>query len=73
ALEAATHSLVILLGGILKAEGFGDGFSLAKHIRAGEHRCRQEKFTLSSPPRSPCPDNIQCPALRFQKMQKKTK
>ena len=32
ALEAATHSLIILLCGILKAEGFGDGFSLAKHI-----------------------------------------
>jgi len=32
ALEAATHSLLILLGGSLKAEGFGDGFSLAKHI-----------------------------------------
>jgi len=31
-LEAATHSLLILLGGSLKAEGFGDGFSLAKHI-----------------------------------------
>jgi len=33
ALEAATHSLLILLGGSLKAEGFGDGFSMAKHIR----------------------------------------
>ena len=43
ALEAATHSLLILLGGSLKAarlgegqavarEGFGDGFSLAKHV-----------------------------------------
>jgi hypothetical protein len=30
ALEAATHTLIILLGGSLKAEGFGDGFS---HIR----------------------------------------
>jgi hypothetical protein len=34
-LEAATHSLLILLGGILKAEGFGDGFSPAKHIPCG--------------------------------------
>jgi hypothetical protein len=32
ALEAATHSLFILLYGSLKAEGFGDGFYLAKHI-----------------------------------------
>jgi len=32
ALEAATHSLLILLGDSLKAEGFGDGFSLAKYI-----------------------------------------
>jgi hypothetical protein len=31
ALEAATHSLLILLGDSLKAEGFGDGCPLAKH------------------------------------------
>ena len=31
-LEAATDSSLVLLGGSLKAEGFGDGFSLAKHI-----------------------------------------
>ena len=39
-LEAATHSLIILLGGILKAEGFGDGFSLAKHIPRHQRAAR---------------------------------
>jgi hypothetical protein len=51
-LEAATHSLIILLGGSLKAEGFGDGFSLAKYIPLilcrGHKRIFVEQITIRS-------------------------
>jgi hypothetical protein len=44
AFEAATHSLLILLGGSLKAEGFGDGFSLVKHIHIGRSKPAPVRF-----------------------------
>jgi len=49
ALEAATHSLLILLGGSLKAEGFGDGFSWLNTYLFGGSLAVAGKPALSLP------------------------